>query len=138
MNRKTLGKIIVFISRIIDKTLRKKVLNETKHYPEPAVYSFWHGTEFSMFLLNQNSGIVIMVSLSKDGDLMAYVLESFGYVTVRGSSSRGGGKALLEIIRLAKEGKSLAFAADGPRGPYHKLKPGVIYAAQKTGMPLIL
>ena len=137
MNRKTLGKIIVFISRIIDKTLRKKVLNETQYYPEPAVYPFWHGTEFSMFLFNQNSGAAIMVSLSKDGDLMAHVLESFGYVTVRGSSSRGGGKALLEIIRLAKEGKILVFAADRPRGPYHKLKLGVIYAAQKTGMPVI-
>lgn len=137
MDRKFIAKAIVFVARIIDKTLRKKVLNDLQYYPEPAVYPFWHGVEFSMFVVNQNSGVVIMVSLSKDGDLMAYILESFGFATVRGSSSRGGRKALLEIIKLAKEGRNLAFAADGPRGPYHKLKSGVIYTAQKTGMPVI-
>jgi lipopolysaccharide heptosyltransferase II len=86
---------------------------------------------------NQKRNIVIMVSLSKDGELLSQVLQSFGYLTVRGSSTRGGERALIEIIRYAHKGYSLAFAADGPKGPRRQLKSGVIYAAQKTGMPII-
>lgn len=137
MGRKILAKVIIILSKCLDKTIRKKFLNDPKHYPEPSVYAFWHGTEFPMMIMNKNSGVVIMVSLSQDGELMAKALESFGYITVRGSSSRGARKALLEIIRYAKEGHSLAFAADGPRGPYHKMKSGGVYAALKSGMSII-
>jgi lipopolysaccharide heptosyltransferase II len=86
---------------------------------------------------NQKRNIVIMVSLSKDGELLSQVLQSFGYLTVRGSSTRGGERALIEIIRYAHKGYSPAFAADGPKGPRRQLKSGVIYAAQKTGMPIV-
>ncbi len=137
MDRKKLATIITFFSRLINKSLRKKILNDLHYYPEPAIYPFWHGNEFPMLIFNMDSKIVIMASLSKDGDLMAQILHNFGYLTVRGSSSRGGQKALIEIIRFAKQGSSLAFAADGPRGPYHKLKAGLIYTAQKTGMPVL-
>jgi heptosyltransferase-1 len=75
--------------------------------------------------------------MSNDGELMSQILQDFGYLTVRGSSSKGGVRALIEIIKYARQGHTLAFAADGPRGPYHKLKAGVVYAAQKTGMPLL-
>jgi lipopolysaccharide heptosyltransferase II len=78
-----------------------------------------------------------MVSLSKDGELLSQVLQNFGYLTARGSSTRGGERALIEIIRYARKGFSPAFAADGPKGPRHKLKSGVIYAAQKTGIPIV-
>ncbi|MDR0820065.1 MAG: DUF374 domain-containing protein [Endomicrobium sp.] len=137
MRSKNLIKIIVFICRIIDKTLRKTSLNDTFYYPKSSVYSFWHGNQFPMMLSNQKSNIVIMVSRSKDGEILSRILRRFGYLTVRGSSSKGGGRALIEIIRYARRGYSLAFAADGPRGLYHILKSGVIYAAQKTGMPLL-
>ncbi|MCL2335460.1 MAG: DUF374 domain-containing protein [Endomicrobia bacterium] len=137
MGNKALVKIIETAARLIDFSMRKRILNDSHYYPEPAVYPFWHGVEFCMMTFNKNSGIVIMVSLSKDGELLANLLERFGYVTVRGSSSRGGQRALMEIIREAKEGRSLAFAADGPKGPYHSLKSGVIYSALKSGMPIL-
>ena len=136
-SRKILADIISAAAYAVDITLRKRILNDTQYYPVPAIYPFWHGIQFTMFVTNKKSKIVIMASLSKDGDLMARLLENFGFLTVRGSSSRGAQKALIEMIRLARKGSSLAFAADGPRGPYHKLKSGVIYAAQKTGMPLV-
>jgi lipopolysaccharide heptosyltransferase II len=88
-------------------------------------------------LFNQKKNIVIMVSLSKDGEILSRILDNFGYLTVRGSSSKKAQSALIEIIRYARKGYSLAFAADGPRGPYHKLKSGVVYVAKKTGLPLI-
>jgi lipopolysaccharide heptosyltransferase II len=137
MQNKTLLKIVIFICRIIDKTLRKKSLNDTFHYPKPSMYAFWHGNEFPMLMSNKKRNIVIMVSLSKDGEMLSQVLQNFGYLTVRGSSTRGGERGLIEIIKHAQKGYSSAFAADGPKGPYHKLKPGIIYAAQKTGIPII-
>jgi lipopolysaccharide heptosyltransferase II len=137
MRNESFIKIITFICRIIDKTLRKTSLNETLHYTKPSIYSFWHGNEFPMLMSNQKSNIVIMVSLSNDGELLSQVLQDFGYITVRGSSSKGGERALIKIIKYARQGHTLAFAADGPRGPYHKLKSGVVYTAQKTGMPLL-
>jgi len=137
MQNKVLLKMVVFICRVIDKTLRKKSLNDTFHYPKPSIYPFWHRNEFPMLMSNQKRNIVIMVSLSKDGELLSQILQSFGYLTVRGSSTRGGERGLIEIIRYARKGYSPAFAADGPKGPYRKLKSGVIYAAQKTGMPIV-
>ncbi|MDR3112510.1 MAG: DUF374 domain-containing protein [Elusimicrobiota bacterium] len=129
--------IVSFICKCLDKTLRKTSLNGTLLYPKPAIYPFWHSNEFSMLMSNQNNNVVIMVSLSKDGEMLAQLLRNFGFITVRGSSSKGGDRALIEIIRYARKGYNLAFAADGPKGPYHKLKMGVVYCAQKTGLPLI-
>ncbi|MDR1523496.1 MAG: DUF374 domain-containing protein [Endomicrobium sp.] len=136
MSNKILLKIITFLAKVIDKTLIKTSLNDDFHYPKPSIYAFWHGNEFPMMMSNQNRNIVIMVSLSKDGQMLASLLKNFGFLTVRGSSSKGGGRALIEIIRYAND-YSLAFACDGPRGPYHKLKFGVVYTAQKTKMPLL-
>ncbi|MDR2426311.1 MAG: DUF374 domain-containing protein [Endomicrobium sp.] len=137
MKLKILAKIIWVAASIINKTLRVELLNASHYYPCESIYSFWHGNAFTMLVLSKGSGIVIMASKSKDGALMAEVLSSFGYQVVRGSSSRGGERALLELIRHAKNGDNLAFAVDGPRGPYHVVKSGVIYAAQKTALPVI-
>jgi lipopolysaccharide heptosyltransferase II len=137
MQNKTLFKIVIFICRLIDKTLRKRSLNDTFHYTKPSMYAFWHGNEFSMLMSNKKRNIVIMVSLSKDGEMLSQILQNFGYLTVRGSSTKGGKRGLIEIIRYSLKGYSPAFAADGPKGPYHKLKSGIIYAAQKTGIPVI-
>jgi lipopolysaccharide heptosyltransferase I len=137
MDNKYIAKILAFAVSALGATLRKKILNDDHYYPKPAIYPFWHSNEFAMLVYNKHSDIVIMSSLSKDGELMTYLLEKFGYIAVRGSSSRGAERALIEMIRYARKGYSLAFAADGPRGPYHKLKSGVVYAAQKTGMPLL-
>ncbi|MCL2144733.1 MAG: DUF374 domain-containing protein [Endomicrobia bacterium] len=137
MKRETLAKIIGFAASVISKTLRVELLSGTRYHPWPAIYSFWHGTAFTMLVINRDGNIVVMASKSKDGDLMAGLLRYFGYRVVRGSSSRGGERGLIELIRHAKNGDKLAFAADGPRGPKHVLKPGIIYAAQKTGLPII-
>jgi lipopolysaccharide heptosyltransferase II len=137
MSNETIVKAITFICRAIDKTLRKVCVNDSFLYSKTAVYPFWHSNEFPMLLSNQGNNVVIMVSLSKDGELLSRILNNFGFLTVRGSSSRGGERALVEIIRYVKKGYVAAFAADGPRGPYHKLKSGVVYCAQKTGIPLV-
>lgn len=137
MNSKFISSAIFTIMFLLNKTLRKKYLNPTERFPAQAIYPFWHGDEFCMLLCNSYNNITIMVSLSNDGQILSEILEKFGYNTVRGSSNKGGRRALIELIRKTRQGSSVAFASDGPKGPYHKLKEGPIYAAQKTGLPIV-
>lgn len=81
--------------------------------------------------------ITVMVSRSKDGELIAGTLAAFGVESSRGSSSRGGSAALRGILREAREGKNIVFTPDGPRGPARIAKDGVIYAAQVSGLPIL-
>ena len=78
-----------------------------------------------------------MVSASKDGGLLARILERFGAQPVRGSSSRRGPQALLELTSWAERGYDLAITPDGPRGPCYVVQDGAIALAQLTGFPLV-
>ena len=78
-----------------------------------------------------------MVSASRDGGILAGILEQFGVKPVRGSSSRRGPQALLEMTTWAERGYDLAITPDGPRGPRYKVQEGVISAAQLTGLPIV-
>ena len=78
-----------------------------------------------------------MTSLSRDGRLQDKTLTRLGLRTVAGSSSRGGRRALVEMVRRMQAGGNAAFAVDGPRGPLHIVKPGVIYLASRTGSVII-
>src|SRR6185295_4715210 len=81
--------------------------------------------------------IVVMVSRSKDGELVARALHRLGYRTARGSSSKGGREALAELTDLVREGWGAAIVADGPRGPARKAKIGCVLAARGTGAPVL-
>ncbi|MDQ3062746.1 MAG: lysophospholipid acyltransferase family protein, partial [Acidobacteriota bacterium] len=85
----------------------------------------------------RNRGIVVMTSQSFDGEYIARFTQRFGYGAVRGSSTRGGVGALVEMIRLMKKGLPMAFSVDGPRGPKYVAKTGAILLAKKTGNPLM-
>jgi len=107
---------------------------------KPLVLALWHGEIFPVtgFGHTISSDLVTFVSQSKDGEIIARVIERLGHVTVRGSSSRGGVKALLQAVRVMVEQNRMAvFTVDGPRGPRHKPKGGVIYLAQKTGADIV-
>ncbi len=80
---------------------------------------------------------VVMVSRSRDGELGARVAQRLGFVTVRGSSSSGGAEALKETIEYVKRGHTVAFVADGPRGPACEAKMGVVVAAQRSLRPIV-
>ncbi len=79
----------------------------------------------------------ILISSSKDGELIARVLSYFGHEAVRGSSSRGGSKAFKALLRMAKEPFDFALTPDGPKGPRHQAKDGVIQLARLTGRPVV-
>lgn len=88
--------------------------------------------------ISRERGILTMASQSKDGEIITRTLKSLGFEVVRGSSSRGGSRALLSMIRrLEREDvKAAALTIDGPRGPAGKVKPGIAFLARKTGLPL--
>ena len=102
----------------------------------PVIYSFWHRAVFASAWLWRNSGIAVMVSRSFDGEYIARTLTQLGFVAVRGSSSRGGAKALLGFIRQLERGVSVVFTIDGPRGPRYVAKPGPVLLSRESGLPM--
>jgi lysophospholipid acyltransferase (LPLAT)-like uncharacterized protein len=104
---------------------------------KPVVFTLWHGRLLPPTYHHRDQGVVTLVSLHRDGEYITRAVRRWGYVAVRGSTSRGGLEALRELIRHVKQGRSLAITPDGPRGPFQKMKPGPAIIAQRTGAPII-
>ncbi|UCD84559.1 MAG: lysophospholipid acyltransferase family protein [Deltaproteobacteria bacterium] len=121
----------------ISRTLRIKIVNEqvweNREREEKLIFAFWHGDLFSLVDYHKQRKIAIITSRSDDGEILSRILKRFRYELVRGSSSRGGTEALRGMIKKLEEGYIAAVAADGPKGPLHQVKPGVILLAQRTG-----
>lgn len=103
----------------------------------PCVYAHWHGDELVLVAYYSFRRLAVLSSLSKDGTIMARTLQLLGYEVFRGSSSRGGARGLIGLIRAVKEGSQAALAVDGPKGPIFEVKPGVVELAHRTGRPII-
>ena len=102
------------------------------------IYVFWHDRIFAGTYFFRNRGIVVITSQSFDGEYIARFIRRFGYGAVRGSSTRGGVAALVELIRVTRSsGISAGFTIDGPRGPRHVAKAGACLLAKKTGNPMM-
>ena len=99
---------------------------------QPFIYSIWHGKILIPIFTHRFEGICGMVSEHSDGEMIAQTLERLGYTTVRGSSTRGGKRAMLAMIRALRNGGVGAIMPDGPRGPRHVFKAGLIAIAQKS------
>lgn len=111
----------------------------------PVIFAIWHNQiALSLWVHRRyvrrhhpDRRLAGLVSASRDGGLLARVMELSGVVPIRGSSSRRGPQALRELVRAGTGGLDLALTPDGPRGPRHVVQPGVIAAAQLTGFPVI-
>lgn len=103
----------------------------------PILFAFWHGEQFTLIPFHARQSIGLMVSLSRDGERQARLLGRLGYVPCRGSSSRGGAAALVGLIQHVRKGFDAGMALDGPRGPFHEPKPGILALAGKTGAAVI-
>ena len=102
----------------------------------PGIYPFWHRCVLPATWLFRNRDIGVLTSLSRDGEYIARVIRRFGFVPVRGSSSRGGQRGLLEMETMVKAGGAVAFTIDGPRGPRYVAKKGPVMLARLTGIPI--
>lgn len=101
------------------------------------IFILWHGRLLPLSWYHRHQRIVTLISASNDGEYIARIVQRWGYDVVRGSSSRGGGEALRQLVRNARAGRSLAITPDGPRGPRERMKPGPLAVAQLTGVPLL-
>jgi hypothetical protein len=102
------------------------------------IFALWHDELFPLTYLHRNEGVVAVVSSSKDGEILARVMERLGFGTVRGSSSRKGLKALLAALKEVRtKGRHVVLTVDGPRGPRHQAKPGAVFLASKAGVPIL-
>lgn len=120
-------------SGIVDGTLRK-----------PFIICFWHNRILGITLAfhrkyprASRKGVTVLTSPSRDGEILARFVGAFGMGSARGSSSRRGSRALLELIRRIRSGGDVAITPDGPRGPRYSLGPGVVQLAQSTGVPIL-
>jgi lysophospholipid acyltransferase (LPLAT)-like uncharacterized protein len=101
------------------------------------VMAFWHGRILPAAYFFRRRGIVVITSENFDGEWIARIIERFGYGTARGSTSRGGRKALLQLTRDMAAGHPAGFTVDGPRGPARVAQPGAVWLAKSTGNPVL-
>ncbi len=100
-------------------------------------YACWHHSTLTGMLSVAFRRFAVLVSKSSDGDVIAYINAKFGVGSARGSSSRSGKDGMRELLEFVDRGYEVGFTVDGPRGPRHKVKPGVIALAAKTGVPIV-
>lgn len=101
------------------------------------IYAAWHECIYLGVYFWRDRRIVYLTSRSFDGEYIARFLQRFGFGTVRGSSSRGGARALIEMVRLVRKGIPAGFTVDGPRGPRHVAQAGAVMLAKRTGQPIL-
>lgn len=118
----------------VDGDEHRRSIVGSGHIP---IYALWHDRIFAGTFFLRDLGIVVLTSKSFDGEYIARFLTRFGFGAIRGSSSRGGVRGLVEMIRLMKQGLSMAFTVDGPRGPRYEAKSGPVMLAKKTGNPIL-
>ena len=123
---------------LIGRTLRWSVqgsehLRAIHDAGHQAIFTFWHGRIFPATWYWRNRGIVVMTSMNTDGEMIARCINRLGFGAARGSSSRGGVRALGQMAGDIRRGQDVAFTIDGPRGPRYVAKPGPAILARKTG-----
>src|SRR5438034_11051568 len=127
---------------LLTSTLRWKV-DGAEHFDavlrggRQPIMAFWHGRILPAAYFFRRRGIVVITSENFDGEWIRGIIENFGYGTARGSTSRGGLKALLQLKRDMAAGRSAAFTIDGPRGPARVAQPGAVWLAKTTGNPVL-
>jgi len=102
----------------------------------PGIFPFWHRCVLPAAWLFRDRHLAVMTSQSRDGEYIARVISRFGFVPVRGSSTRGGQRALMEMNKLLAEGNGVAFTIDGPLGPRYVAKKGPVLLARMSGVAI--
>jgi lysophospholipid acyltransferase (LPLAT)-like uncharacterized protein len=139
---KTLSFLVWAVVTLWSRTItvlqvNREVLDRYNAEGRNVIYAFWHDSMFLLPFTHRNSRVVIMVSESRDGEIAAGTLRRFGFQVVRGSTKRKGHSALIGLINSMRRGRSVAIAVDGPRGPRHETKQGVVFLAAKLQAPII-
>lgn len=101
------------------------------------IIAFWHAQQLMIPFGYRGPGAHVLISRHGDGEIIARIIARFGHESVRGSSTRGGAGALRALIKLGRSGRDMVVTPDGPKGPRHVAKLGVIHLAKATGLPIV-
>jgi lysophospholipid acyltransferase (LPLAT)-like uncharacterized protein len=129
--------------RLLGASLRRRhhgdgELRRRQAAGERLILAFWHRHLLLMpFAYGRGGRVTVLISLHRDGELVARTMQRLGYDTTRGSTTRGGVAGLRQLLRKARDGFDLAFTPDGPRGPAAAVQPGVLAAAALSGFPIV-
>lgn len=139
---RALGFLMHWILRGFGMTLRCRTFGEENLQKAEAggrvpIYAIWHHSIVSSTYMLRGRGIGVLGSHSFDAEYTARVIQKFGFGSIRGSSSKGGARGMLRMIRAMKAGVPMGFTADGPRGPRHEAKSGAVFLAGSTGNALL-
>jgi hypothetical protein len=132
------GAVLYWLIRLIGSTIRFDIRgSEYVSERQPQIFCFWHNRIPLATYFWRHRRIVVMSSQSFDSEYIARFIQRFGYGAARGSSTRGGKAALIQMIRAVRGGRSAAFSIDGPRGPLYEVKPGALLLSARTGAALL-
>jgi len=130
-------RLIYLIHKLLAFTIRWEFVGERyRQGDDPYILSFWHARILMMPHAYKGWTGSMLISEHRDGAFIADAVQLMGIESSRGSSTRGGARALLEMIRLARQGRALGITPDGPKGPREVVQPGTVQLAKKTGLPL--
>jgi len=136
-------RLIYFVVNLLYITCRKRfhASADAKDLNRPVIVAFWHGELLSVMkgymLFMKSSEVDSIVSDHSDGEIIARVVALFGGGTIRGSSTRGGIKALKQSFKALDGGRNLAITPDGPKGPRHSVADGIVKISQKKNVPIV-
>lgn len=130
---------IYVLARMIGASLRLRVegYEGYRGLEGGAIFAGWHGRTFIAASFFRAKGVWTIISTSRDGEMQNAVFRKFGFNTIRGSSGRSGVKAAIEAIKVLRQGATMAFTPDGPRGPSGVVQAGIVLMAQKSGALLV-
>ena len=115
------------------ETVNGEPLAAARRDGQRVIFALWHGELLPLLWHQRGEDVAIVISDHRDGEIIAQIAESLGYSTVRGSSSKGGSRALIGLMREIDAGRDGAITPDGPRGPARVFAPGAVVAAYRTG-----
>ena len=120
------------------REVRSPALDVLWRAGRPVIYAVWHGRILMLPYYYGRRHVHALTSRSRDGETLSRFVQGFGVRVVRGSSSRGGARAVLALARLVREqGVEVLVVPDGPRGPRHVAQPGAVLLAKMTGAPIV-
>lgn len=130
-------RLIFLVHKFFALSVSWKLVGDYEHWRKnPHLLAFWHARILMIPYINEGWGGSMLISEHRDGGFIADTMHLLGIDTSRGSSTRGGARAFLEMLRLARDGRSLGITPDGPKGPPEVVQMGTVQLAKKSGLPL--
>jgi lysophospholipid acyltransferase (LPLAT)-like uncharacterized protein len=145
MKRETLKNLVEAagppLIRLLGSTWRVRLLpegidEERRRRGETGIFTFWHGRMLIPAYSHRFKKFAVLISRHHDGEFIARTVARLGFIPIRGSSTRGGARAMMVALKQVAVGHDVVFTPDGPRGPRYKVQRGVIFAASRTGIPI--